>query len=159
MSCPHSKGEYKHAWWVHGQSCLTLCHPINCSPPGSLSMEFPRQECRENSELSFSICTGKCSSLWSPYMPPVASSLLPLLYILVAQLFKDLKTYFLLNFFILTIQFCVNCKVIQSYIHIYICIQFFTFSSLIGYCKILNRVLCSIQYNTSLLVIYSRLSI
>ena len=26
------------------QSCLTLCDPMNCSPPGSLFMEFPRQE-------------------------------------------------------------------------------------------------------------------
>ena len=24
--------------------CLTLCDPVNCSPPGSLSMGFPRQE-------------------------------------------------------------------------------------------------------------------
>ena len=26
------------------QSCLTLCDPMDCSPPGSLSMEFSRQE-------------------------------------------------------------------------------------------------------------------
>ena len=26
------------------QSCLTLCDPIDCSLPGSLSMEFSRQE-------------------------------------------------------------------------------------------------------------------
>ena len=26
------------------QSCLTLCHPMDCSPPGSLSTEFSRQE-------------------------------------------------------------------------------------------------------------------
>ena len=26
------------------QSCLTLCKPMYCSPPGSLSMGFPRQE-------------------------------------------------------------------------------------------------------------------
>ena len=26
------------------QSCLTLCNPVDCSPPGSLSMGFPRQE-------------------------------------------------------------------------------------------------------------------
>ena len=26
------------------QLCLTLCDPIDCSPPGSLSMEFSRQE-------------------------------------------------------------------------------------------------------------------
>ena len=29
---------------VHAQSCLTLCDPTDCSPPGSLSMGFPRQE-------------------------------------------------------------------------------------------------------------------
>ena len=29
---------------VHAQSCLTLCNPVDCSPPGSLSMEFSRQE-------------------------------------------------------------------------------------------------------------------
>ena len=27
------------------KSCLTLCNPTDCSPPGSLSMGFPRQEC------------------------------------------------------------------------------------------------------------------
>ena len=26
------------------QSCLTLCHPMDCSLPGFLSMRFPRQE-------------------------------------------------------------------------------------------------------------------
>ena len=26
------------------QSCLTLCHPMDCSPPGSSAMEFSRQE-------------------------------------------------------------------------------------------------------------------
>ena len=26
------------------QSCLTLCDPVDCSPPGPLSMEFSRQE-------------------------------------------------------------------------------------------------------------------
>ena len=26
------------------QSCLTLCDPMDCSLPGSLSMGFPRQE-------------------------------------------------------------------------------------------------------------------
>ena len=26
------------------QSCLILCNPVDCSPPGSLSMEFSRQE-------------------------------------------------------------------------------------------------------------------
>ena len=26
------------------QSCLTLCYSMDCSPPGSLSMEFSRQE-------------------------------------------------------------------------------------------------------------------
>ena len=26
------------------QSCLTLCDPVECSPPGSLSMGFSRQE-------------------------------------------------------------------------------------------------------------------
>ena len=26
------------------QPCLTLCNPMNCSPPGSLSMGFSRQE-------------------------------------------------------------------------------------------------------------------
>ena len=26
------------------QLCLTLCDPMDCSPPGSLSMEFSRQE-------------------------------------------------------------------------------------------------------------------
>ena len=26
------------------QLCLTLCYPMNYGPPGSLSMEFPRQE-------------------------------------------------------------------------------------------------------------------
>ena len=26
------------------QSCLTLCDPIDCSPPGSRSLGFPRQE-------------------------------------------------------------------------------------------------------------------
>ena len=31
--------------YAHAQSCLTLCDPVNCSPPGSsLSMGFPRQE-------------------------------------------------------------------------------------------------------------------
>ena len=29
---------------VCGQSCPTLHNPIDCSPPGSLSMTFPRQE-------------------------------------------------------------------------------------------------------------------
>ena len=30
---------------AHAQSCLTLCDPVDCSPPGSsLSMGFPRQE-------------------------------------------------------------------------------------------------------------------
>ena len=29
--------------WVI-QSCLTLCDPTDCSPPGSLSLEFSRQE-------------------------------------------------------------------------------------------------------------------
>ena len=29
---------------TRAQSCLTLCDPIDCSPPGSLSMEFSRQE-------------------------------------------------------------------------------------------------------------------
>ena len=29
---------------MHAQSCLTLCNPLDCSPPGSLSMEFSRQE-------------------------------------------------------------------------------------------------------------------
>ena len=29
---------------MHSQSCLTLCDPTDCSPPGSLSMEFFRQE-------------------------------------------------------------------------------------------------------------------
>ena len=28
--------------WV-AQWCLTLCNPVDCSPPGSLSMEFSRQ--------------------------------------------------------------------------------------------------------------------
>ena len=27
------------------QSCSTLCNPMDSSPPGSPSMEFPRQEC------------------------------------------------------------------------------------------------------------------
>ena len=26
------------------QLCLTLCHSVDCSPPGSLSMRFSRQE-------------------------------------------------------------------------------------------------------------------
>ena len=26
------------------QLCLTLCHPIDCSPPGSSALEFSRQE-------------------------------------------------------------------------------------------------------------------
>jgi len=26
------------------QLCLTLCNPVDCGPPGPLSMEFPRQE-------------------------------------------------------------------------------------------------------------------
>ena len=26
------------------QSCLTVCDPMDCSPPGSLSMEFSKQE-------------------------------------------------------------------------------------------------------------------
>ena len=26
------------------QSCLTLCNPLNCSPPGSFVLEFSRQE-------------------------------------------------------------------------------------------------------------------
>ena len=26
------------------QSCLNLCDPLDCSPPGTLSIEFPRQE-------------------------------------------------------------------------------------------------------------------
>ena len=26
------------------QSCLTLCHPMDCSPPAPLPMEFSRQE-------------------------------------------------------------------------------------------------------------------
>ena len=30
---------------AHAQSCLILCDPVDCSPPGSsLSMGFPRQE-------------------------------------------------------------------------------------------------------------------
>ena len=28
------------------QSCLTLCYPMECNPPGSLSMKFSRQEYR-----------------------------------------------------------------------------------------------------------------
>ena len=28
------------------QSCLTLCHPVDCSPPASSVMEFSRQEYR-----------------------------------------------------------------------------------------------------------------
>ena len=28
----------------YAQSCLTLCSPMNCSPPGSSVHEFPRQE-------------------------------------------------------------------------------------------------------------------
>ena len=27
------------------QSCLTLCDPMDCSPPSPLSMGFSRQEC------------------------------------------------------------------------------------------------------------------
>ena len=27
------------------QSCLTLCDPMECSPPGSFAMGFSRQEC------------------------------------------------------------------------------------------------------------------
>ena len=34
---------YVHVCLV-AQSCLTLCDPIDCSPPGSLSVRFPRQE-------------------------------------------------------------------------------------------------------------------
>ena len=30
---------------MHAQSCLTFCDPMDCSPPGSPSMEFSRQEC------------------------------------------------------------------------------------------------------------------
>ena len=30
--------------WVWAQSCLTLCNPMNCSPPGSVPVEFPTQE-------------------------------------------------------------------------------------------------------------------
>ena len=26
------------------QSCLTLCDPMDCNPPGSLSMDFSRQD-------------------------------------------------------------------------------------------------------------------
>ena len=29
---------------VHAQSCLTLCHPMNCGCQVPLSMEFSRQE-------------------------------------------------------------------------------------------------------------------
>ena len=29
---------------VHAQSCLTLCDPMDCSQPCSLSMEFSRHE-------------------------------------------------------------------------------------------------------------------
>ena len=30
--------------WILAQSCLTFCNPMNCSLPGSLFMEFSRQE-------------------------------------------------------------------------------------------------------------------
>ena len=29
---------------VSAQLCLTLCDPVDCSPPAPLSMGFPRQE-------------------------------------------------------------------------------------------------------------------
>ena len=32
--------------YVHAQSCWTLCDPMDCSPPGSPSMGFFRQEYR-----------------------------------------------------------------------------------------------------------------
>ena len=32
------------SWVLVAQSCLTLCNPVDYSPPGSLSMEFSRQE-------------------------------------------------------------------------------------------------------------------
>ena len=34
----------RNACMLSPQSCLTLCNPMNCSPPGSLSMGFSRQE-------------------------------------------------------------------------------------------------------------------
>ena len=34
----------RHATGLAAQSCLTRCEPLGCSPPGSLSMGFPRQE-------------------------------------------------------------------------------------------------------------------
>ena len=36
------------------QSCTTLCDPTDCSPPGSLSMKFSRQEILEWVAISYS---------------------------------------------------------------------------------------------------------
>ena len=47
-------GEFRHCPFIRPvyvvcllvtRSCPTLCHPMNYSPPGSLSIEFSRQEC------------------------------------------------------------------------------------------------------------------
>ena len=53
MSCVHKVGVYSAYRMLMeevkkkvlvAQLCLTLCDPMDCSPPGSLSMEFSRQE-------------------------------------------------------------------------------------------------------------------
>ena len=31
-------------FWLVAKSCPTLCDPVNCNPPTSLSMGFSRQE-------------------------------------------------------------------------------------------------------------------
>ena len=36
------------------KSCVTLCNPMDCSPPGSPSMEFPRQELWNGVAISYS---------------------------------------------------------------------------------------------------------
>ena len=59
------------------QSCLTLCHPKDCSPPGSsLSKGFSRQEYWSGLPCS---PPGDLHDPWIELMSPVSPALLALL--------------------------------------------------------------------------------
>ena len=61
---------------VHAQSCLTLCHPMNCGCQVPVSMEFSRQE--KWSGLSFPSLGDLPDSGIKPSSPALAGDSLPL---------------------------------------------------------------------------------
>ena len=67
MNKEHNPSNYKHEWVIVAQSCLTLCNPMDGSPPGSSVHGILQARLLEWVAVSFSSISmrGKCNRLLS----------------------------------------------------------------------------------------------